>query len=194
MERISHQQQGASPYQIQKNTRKRVKIIIALIISISLIITVLYVDFLPKKLSKKDLITIKGVVYEPFCVKKRHRGKSYLYGNISGVKGCFFDFSLIERYSDRSRALIKNVKVNDTIIVAIPKTDFYNATRPGPKSIIDVHFSNHTFTVYEIYHKNKCYQTLEQSNQAISGNSRIGIIILIIVITVLIIHDVWQKE
>jgi hypothetical protein len=194
LEHIPHQHQGVSPYQTKKNTQKRVKIIIGLIFSIGLIIIVLTMDFLPKKLGEKDLIHIKGVVYEPFCVIKPHRGKSYLYGNISGVKGCFFDFSLIERYSDRSRALIKNAKVSDTIIVAIPKTDFYNATRPGPKSIIDVHFKSHTFTVYEIYHKNKCYQTLEQSNQAIGENSRIGIIILIILITVLIIRDVWQKE
>ena len=194
MEHIPHQHQGVSPYQTKKNTRKRVKIIIGLIFSISLIIIVLSMDFLPKKLGKNDLIHIKGIVYEPFCVKKRQRGKSYLYGNISGVKGCFFDFSLIERYSDRSRALIKNVKVNDTIIVAIPKTEFYNATRPGPKSIIDVHFNSHTFTVYEIYHKNKCYQTLEQSNQAIGGNNKIGLIILIIVITGFIIHDLKQKE
>jgi hypothetical protein len=178
--------------------RKSTKIILVVICSIALIFSVFVFQKPLTKLEKSDLVQVKGVINEPFqLVKTRHkRRKQHLHGSVTAIKDHNLTFRLIEPHSARSKALQVKAKAGDSITVAISKTAFDRATKENHRSN-DAHSHFRTIVVYEVYYNGTCYQTIEQSNNAIhqrNQGNRCPAVLLIVLVSGLIIFGIQKND
>lgn len=178
--------------------RKSTKIILVTLCAIALVIIVFVFQKPLTKLEKSDLVQVTGHINEPFkLVKTRHKHrKQHLHGSVTAIKHHHLTFRLIEPHSARSKELQVKAKVGDSITVAISKTAFDRATKENHKTN-DGHSHFRTIVVYEVYYNGKCYQTIEQSNNAIhdrNQDNRLPAVLLIALVAGLIIFGIQKND